>query len=636
MSWSEVVFRIREALQHKYEQLFHIGKTPKISGYTIEPSILQIEEFPYKKEENLKIFDRQFEYHSGINWHLDISSNKIFPKKYSRNIKLKNIELGDVKYTWEINRMLFLPNICLKYRHTGRRELLDKFVESTESWIKENPYLIGVNWFRNIEVSIRLINWALCWEIIDVQRETTNNPEFKKFVFDKWLPAIYLHCKFSYKNPSLFSSANNHLVSEVASLFIATSIWKFPESSKWNQYSKAMLEREIDNQHSQNGVNLEEASGYIQFTADFFLLSLIFANKTNNLFSEQYKDTLQKSLHYIFHMIDMKGNHLNYGDSDDGRAFMIESEPEFNNFSSLLTSGAIIFKDSILKSKCAGFDSKNQILFGQEGRLTFESIHSSSGPGTTKFYPDEGHFLFRKESGPSNEILLHFDAAPLGYLSIAAHGHADALSLILHVDGCPVLVDPGTYTYRSGRQWRKYFIGTLAHNTIRIDETDQAKSVGPTLWISHYQVLVNEYWISDDIDYVEAQHNGYDRHKVKHTRRVTFHKNQDLFKVRDRIEVFDKREHLVEIPWHLGPGIQVEQNKTSFLLKSGNLRQVVLSVPDNDLNYELTKGSEKPILGWYSSGFQVKTPSNVLYSRFKISENTTLEHTIQIKPYSVS
>ena len=39
------------------------------------------------------------------------------------------------------------------------------------------------------------------------------------------------------------------------------------------------------------------------------------------------------------------------------------------------------------------------------------------------------------------------DAGPHGYLSIAAHAHADALSIEVRHDGVDVLADPGTYCY---------------------------------------------------------------------------------------------------------------------------------------------------------------------------------------------
>ena len=54
------------------------------------------------------------------------------------------------------------------------------------------------------------------------------------------------------------------------------------------------------------------------------------------------------------------------------------------------------------------------------------------------------------------------------------HGHADALSVTLSLGETPFLIDPGTYRYNGVPDWRRYFKGTRAHNTICIDEQDQA------------------------------------------------------------------------------------------------------------------------------------------------------------------
>ncbi len=123
------------------------------------------------------------------------------------------------------------------------------------------------------------------------------------------MPVIYLHCKYSFENPSKYSSANNHLITELSGLFIASSYWKFNESKKWNCYSKKGLEKEILLQHSEEGINKEEASGYIQFVTDLLLLAYIVAEKTNNKFSESFSFRLEKILTYINNFIDIKGNH---------------------------------------------------------------------------------------------------------------------------------------------------------------------------------------------------------------------------------------------------------------------------------------------------------------------------------------
>ena len=52
------------------------------------------------------------------------------------------------------------------------------------------------------------------------------------------------------------------------------------------------------------------------------------------------------------------------------------------------------------------------------------------------------------------------------------HGHCDALSVILNVNGKNLLIDPGTYTYTGDQEWRAYFRGSSAHNTVTVDEQD--------------------------------------------------------------------------------------------------------------------------------------------------------------------
>ena len=84
------------------------------------------------------------------------------------------------------------------------------------------------------------------------------------------------------------------------------------------------------------------------------------------------------------------------------------------------------------------------------------------------------------------------DAGPLGFLSIAAHGHADCLSLLLSVSGKELLVDPGTYCYHTEREWRDYFRSTAAHNTVRVDGVDQSQIAGAFLWAEKAEASVEE------------------------------------------------------------------------------------------------------------------------------------------------
>ncbi len=630
-TFAEFPYRIKQLVQKKYEQYFSVGKSLKqqsvitrnyFQGFRLNNRSL----YP----EMINVFGKDFNYtNHDINWHRDIFSDKCYPLKFSKALNINSNPGLSAKAVWEINRLQFLPQIALNYKNTGSDIYLTQFTGILNSWIDQNPYLLGINWYSNIEVNIRIINWYLSWKILDVEKLIAQRPDFKNFVETRWLPSIYQHCRYSYKNPSKYSSANNHLISEYAGLFIASSLWKFKETEKWLKYSRKGLEEEMNRQHS-SGINREEAAEYIQFITDFFLLCFIVGEKTNRPFSKKYEENLHKIFRYVNEFLDCNGDFPNYGDEDDGKCFIIDTDKKFNNFKSLLTSGAVIFKDPSLKYRSNGYDLKNQFLFGETGRADYESIPDIENNMISKFYKNEGHYIFRKKEA-TGEIYMHFDAAPLGYLSIAAHGHADALSFILHLDGHPVFIDSGTYTYHTEPGWRHYFIGTLAHNTVRINGKDQALNGGPTLWTRHYKTHVINVELTDSAESVRATHDGYKNENVRHVREIVFDKNKNEFQILDTINVLKKGIVQVEIPFHLHPDIIINQlDPGLFQLSGGSGRKSELHL-DKKLNPMVLSGQVNPqVLGWYSSSFMKKEATNVIYCKTQIEKTTTFRFLIKI------
>ncbi len=634
MSAGEIYYRLLQQIRGYFEEKFikeAVLQTEKVKS---ESNILGISLKKFEPIPNsLKLFGTEFKFDNPdeINWHKDPRSGETFKLLFYRKINIREKPDLSAKYVWEINRLQFLTGVCINYRTGLNQDDLDLFIKINRSWIAQNPFLKGVNWYSNIEINLRLITWFFCWEILDAEDLMTRYSYFEEFVQNEWLPVIRKHCTYSYNNPSKYSSANNHLISEYAGLFIASSKWHFKESEKWTKYSQKGLEREILRQHSRDGVNKEEAAEYIQFITDFFLLAFVVREKTGNHFSDQFKQRLCKIFCYIFDLLDRKGNFPKYGDEDDGRCFLLDFDKESNNFKSLLTSAAILFRDREFKSKSSGFDLKNRFLFGSSGEATYESITETGISESSKFYTHEGHFLFRKVEG-SLETYLHFDAAPLGFLSIAAHGHADALSFTLNVDGQPVFVDPGTYTYHTEPEWRKYFIGTLAHNTIRVNRKDQAVSGGPTLWTKKYKSRILDLDLGKNTDHVNATHNGYRKIGVQHIRDVVFDKLKNEFKILDTIIVSKNRKIELEIPFHIHPEINISaESGNSFLLTKDKIRETEFFI-DDKLQPEIVIGQISPqILGWYSGSFLKKEPTNVIYCRTQIDCSTSFRFLIKIK-----
>ncbi|MBR2004453.1 MAG: alginate lyase family protein [Thermoguttaceae bacterium] len=92
-----------------------------------------------------------------------------------------------------------------------------------------------------------------------------------------------------------------------------------------------------------------------------------------------------------------------------------------------------------------------------------------------------GGWQSRREICGDAETLLVFKAGPFGYPATAAHAHADALELLLHVDGVPVLIDPGTFSYQN-RPERLFYRSSTQHNTLNFAKSEQSQYINRFLW----------------------------------------------------------------------------------------------------------------------------------------------------------
>lgn len=631
LSFSEMPYRIGQLISLMTEKYFLRYLIPNQKIKLISRNILPIPEIEFIfPDSNLFVFGRSFDYGKEIiNWHKDIFSGKEFLLTFSKTISIRKDPELSAKNVWEINRLQFLPQIAINYNSTKDQIYLELFVRIIESWDKSNPYLIGINWYSNIEVNIRLINWFFAWEILDADQLINNNDYFTNFVNATWIPLIYRHCKYSYANPSKYSSANNHLIAEYSGLFISSTKWRFKESEFWNNYSKKGLEIEIEKQHF-NGVNKEEAAEYIQFVTDFFLIPYVIGYNTKNEFSQNYRDTLHDIFEYIYNLTDKDCNFPQYGDEDDGSVLCLNNEINNNNFKSLMSSAAILFKDSKYKSKSAGFDLKNQIIFGKKGERDFFDISGNLVEQNTKFHLSEGHFIFRKQN-ENKEIYLHFDAASLGYLSIAAHGHADALSFILHINGLPIFVDSGTYSYHVDKIWREYFVSTKAHNTVCINNQNQAFHAGDTMWLNHYTTSVLDVQKTDEYESVTANHSGYKN--CSHTRKIEFLKEEDSFIITDLLNMRKKKPHEIYILFHLHPNVKIQKMASNQVELTSNSIKIELMIEGHENEIAQVNGQQNPILGWYSESFMKKVPTTTLFLNKIIDSSQNFKTTIKILSY---
>jgi len=530
-----------------------------------------------------------------IDWHTDPVSGIKAPLKFGYSINHRDENLvGNIKLTWEKNRHHHLTVLAVAYHLTGEEKYAEEVIAQLQSWIKQNPYLVGVNWTHPLEQGIRLISWVWC------ERLLRSSKSYEKLVNKDsgFWDSAYQHQLFIEKTYSRGSSANNHLIGEMAGLFIASTAWPwFDKSKKWKKLSKRILEKEIQKQTFESGINKEMAFSYHIFVLEFYLLAVFEANQNDESFSKRTEDYLKKMIKVIPELTDIGGNLPNYGDGDEGMAIQLQSlEGRRDNWllqlgDSLLDTSTKADQDFMLPF----------LLFKQEYGAT--NRNSSTDLKSSIGYTDAGIFVMTEERNSDNELFVIADAGPLGFLSIAAHGHADTLSFTMSYGGVPFFIDPGTYVYHTDYKWRKYFRGTSAHNTITLNGLDQSEQAGAFLWTDKAETFVKKWDSKNNI--LTAFHDGYKKRlNVIHQRKLEL--NESALFITDQLT--GDKVNFLEMRFHLHPDCVLKEVPNGYLIQNSD-KKLQIEFPEN-WEYRLAVGEQNA--GWYSPSFDKKVETSTI------------------------
>jgi hypothetical protein len=231
-------------------------------------------------------------------------------------------------------------------------------------------------------------------------------------------------------------------------------------------------------------------------------------------------------------------------------------------------------------------------------------------------------YTVARSSDPLGETFLVFDHAPLGFGSIAAHGHADALSVWVSVAGQPLLIEAGTYLYHAQPEWRQRLRATRVHNTLAVEGLDSSVPSGPFNWRRDLRANCEIVRVrSDRLYLIEAQHDGFEsRLGTRHVRRVE-RIDEGIFRIEDCLT--GASLHNVEATFVVAPGVEVSRRGSVWVLTRGDGTEFRFGVSSG---FELSemKGSLSPLDGWCSTSFGHLEPTWVLRASGVLGGGTRL------------
>lgn len=526
---------------------------------------------------------------------------------YSRQAPLSMEKTGDSKIVWEINRHQHFFTLSAAYLLTDNENFAEECLKQWEDWIEKNPCLQGINWTSSLEVAFRAWTWSWTLFLLLGSRAMNGNR------IGRITQALSRSASFIAENLSTYFSPNTHLLGEGFTLFVVGLL--FPElrgAENWCELGKTILIEEMQKQVREDGSHFEQSTFYHRYAVEFFLCASILADRNSASFPREYCERLEKMLEFLIYTSWPAGTHPSVGDSDGGR--LIAFGPfDAQDQRPVLATAAVYFGRPDFRKISGDMPEQCLWLLGSNSERKFEELGESQPKFLSRTFEDAGVVTMRSDWSPNANFLM-FDAGPQG-MGASAHGHADSLAILCAADGVNWLVDPGTFVYTSSRAWRDYFRSTPAHNTIAIDDLDQAERVDWFKWRKSPEVKLENSFSVPSLDYAAGSHTGYARvpQAVFHRRSVIFLK-PDLWVLSD--ELTGEGKHRANIFFHFGPGVSVSRVESGWLARKDG-KQLFLVPLALGMDFRVATGEEMPIQGWYSSDYGHREPAPVLIGETK-------------------
>jgi hypothetical protein len=212
-----------------------------------------------------------------IDWQLDFKSGYRWSgRTWYRDILYGHALGVDIKVLWELGRMQHLPQLAWAYAlsRSGRTGLAPpelyprEFCHQVLDFLATNPPRFGANWHCTMDVSIRVVNWLVTYDLFRAYGAAFAE-EFQE-VFGR---SIYEHGRHMRENlewdPEL--RGNHYLANIVGLLFVAAYLPGSRPIDAWLGFAVQELIREVNHQFYADGANFEASTCYHRLAAEMVI-----------------------------------------------------------------------------------------------------------------------------------------------------------------------------------------------------------------------------------------------------------------------------------------------------------------------------------------------------------------------------
>ncbi len=497
----------------------------------------------------------------------------------------KNNPSVDLEWLILLHKFYYLKDLAGAYDYTRDELYAQKWVSLIDSWITQVP-----EGFIDSQVTgRRLQQWLLSYQMFVTQG---SSPSVSPIFLERFIRSINSQTQYLCDH---LTPEGNHRTLELYAIFLVAVTFPELHSAHWFlEFSKHKLLENMRHDLLPDGVHRELSTDYHHTVLKNYLrfrgLALLNQIELSTACDELLKQAIEFA--YYVHKPDGYIPAINDGDC--------------NSYLPLLKKAHTYYPDEYLQYV---------ITQGAEGKPPAQR---------SRGFADSGYYVLRSDwrAKPYEEAgYLFFDCGSLGF---GSHGHYDALSFELAAYGHSLIVDPGRYTYSEqsidGVNWRHFFKGTSAHNTVVVDGMDQIpyRCERP---IDPEPITTFKHFISTKgFDYLHGQVSSH-QYPVVHERMIFF-MLPEYWIVTDLLKA--EGNHNYDLYFHLAARAQdqtnLETNAQCHLIRSPNFLTAQPKTSDTSVTIEQGYVSpeygikhEAPVLKFSKQQVGTTVFSTVLY-----------------------
>jgi uncharacterized heparinase superfamily protein len=551
-----------------------------------------------------------------IDWYLDPVRQLRFP----RGIPHKEWKLyehrpanADIKYPWELARCQHWPVLAQGFLFTRDDRYAGEVARQLDDFVEANPLGLGINWTCTMDVALRAVNWVVA---LDLLRASALDDGFWMRAYT----ALLEHGTFiRYNLENTYEVTSNHFLSNVVGLwYLGHRFAELPAGQEWLAFARRSLEQEIEVQVLPDGADFESSVPYHRLVTELFMGASRVADLNGEPLSSSYRARTRQMVSYLADVLRPDGLMPQIGDADDGRLHQFGGYGVATPQDARHLFGPASFMFDVAEWQALGGEAGawEAVWWGYPAR----AARAVAPPPVHVLHKDAGLAISRDQG---NYLLI--TNGIVGTKGFGNHKHNDQLSFEYHVDGSPVVVDPGSFVYTSDPDARNLFRSTRYHNTLQIDGAEQNR--------------INPEWLFRMFEGANAEHVRFERHgtqtiyrgrhsgytalpaAVQHERRFSFDTASGVLELRDTL--IGEAEHALAWHFHFAPGAQARADAGACVITSG-AATVRLSF-DPRLSAALADA-------WYSPSYGVRVPCMALTLSATDRVNTRAEWTFILQP----